>query len=142
MSEVSKGIHVLYTYYITLYYSSRLIKEVTITEFNQWKDIPPLPKVTNAQWKRGDFETQKCPMRWANGAVKALQEAVENYLVGLLTDTTFLTIHATRVTVQPCDIQLARRIKGDKDWEYLEFKATHWLLASMSLATEMLFEIL
>ena len=60
-------------------------------------------------------------MRWAKGGIEALHEAVENYLVGLLTDANILAIHARRITVQPRDIQLARRIRGDKDWEYLGF---------------------
>ena len=121
MSEVSKGIHVLYTYYI-LHYYSRLVKEVTIREFNKWNNLAPPPEVTNEQWKRGYFATQKCPMRWAKGGIEALHEAAENYLVSLLTDANILAIHARRITVQPCDIQLARRIRGDRDWEYLGFK--------------------
>ena len=120
MSEVSKGIHVLYTYYI-LHYYSRLIKEVTIREFNKQNNLAPPPVVTNEQWKRGCVTTQKCPIRWAKGGIEALHEAAENYLVGLLTDANILAILARRITVQPCDIQLARRIRGDKDWEYLGF---------------------
>ena len=121
MSEVSKGVHVLYTYYI-LHYYSRLIKEVTIREFNKWNNLNPPPEVTNEQWKRGCFVTQKCPMRSAKGGIEALHEAAENYLVGLLTDANILAIHVRRITVQPRDIQLARRIRGDRDWEYLGFK--------------------
>ena len=121
MLEVSKGVHVLYTYYI-LHYYSRLVKEVMIREFNKRNNLKPPPEVTNEQWKRGRFITQKCPMRWAKGGIEALHEAVENYLVGLLTDANILAIHARRITVQPRDIQLARRIRGDRDWEYLGFK--------------------
>ena len=120
MSEVSKGIHVLYTYYI-LHYYSRLIKEVTIREFNKRNNLTPPPVVTNEQWKRGRVTTQKCPMRWAKGGIEALYEVAENYLVSLLTDANILAIHARRITVQPRDIQLARRIRGGKDWEYLGF---------------------
>ena len=119
MSEVSKGVHVLYTYYI-LHYYSRLIKEVMIREFNKWNNLGPPPEVTTEQWKRGRFITQ-CPMRWAKGGIKALHEGAENYLVGLLTYANILAIHARRITVQPRDIQLARRIMGDRDWEYLGF---------------------
>ena len=89
MLEVSKGIHVLYTYYI-LHYYSRLVKEVTIREFNKQNNLTPPPEVTNEQWKRGRFVTQKCPMRWAKGGIEALCEAAENYLVGLLTDANIL----------------------------------------------------
>ena len=110
----------MYTYYI-LHYYSRLIKEVMIREFNKRNNLPPPPEVTNEQWKRGFVTTQKCPMRWAKGGIDALHEAVENYLVGLLTDANILAIHARRITVQPRDIQLARRIRIDMDWEYLGY---------------------
>jgi histone H3 len=43
----------------------------------------------------------------------ALQEAAEAYLVGLLEDTNLCAIHAKRVTVQPVDMKLARRIRGE-----------------------------
>ena len=47
-------------------------------------------------------------------ALAALQEAAENYLVGLFEDMNLLAIHAKRVTVMPCDIRLALRIRGDE----------------------------
>jgi histone H3 len=47
--------------------------------------------------------------------VIALQEAAEAYLVGLFDDTNMEAIHAKRVTVQPKDMQLARRIRGLND---------------------------
>ena len=46
-------------------------------------------------------------LRFQSGAVLALQEAVEAYLVGLLEDSNLCTIHAKRVTIMPRDIQLA-----------------------------------
>ena len=39
-----------------------------------------------------------------NGAVGALQEAAEAYLVGLFEDTNLCAIHAKRVTIMPKDI--------------------------------------
>ncbi|RWW28394.1 hypothetical protein GW17_00007141 [Ensete ventricosum] len=47
-------------------------------------------------------------------AVLALQEAAEAYLVGLFEDTNLCAIHAKRVTIMPKDIQLARRIRGER----------------------------
>jgi len=47
-------------------------------------------------------------------AVLALQEACEAYLVGLFEDTNMCAIHAKRVTIMPKDIQLARRIRGER----------------------------
>ncbi|XP_027521984.1 histone H3-like [Corapipo altera] len=47
-------------------------------------------------------------------AHQALQEASEAYLVGLFEDTNLCAIHAKRVTIMPKDIQLARRIRGER----------------------------
>jgi histone H3 len=47
-------------------------------------------------------------------AVLALQEASEAYLVGLFEDSNLCAIHAKRVTVMLKDIQLARRIRGER----------------------------
>ena len=85
-----------------------------------------------------DFKTD---LRFQSSAVMALQEASEAYLVGLFEDTnlcvsfcvlfkftdtcnvrwpTFIfniscqAIHAKRVTIMPKDIQLARRIRGER----------------------------
>ena len=47
-------------------------------------------------------------LRFQSGAVLALQEAAETYLVGLLEDSNLCAIHAKRVTIMPRDMQLAR----------------------------------
>ena len=65
-----------------------------------------------------------CP-QWAQGAVEALHEAAESYLVNLLEDANLLAIHARRVTVQPREIQLARRIHGDQDWDKLSYTGNY-----------------
>ena len=49
-----------------------------------------------------------------SGAILALQESVEAYLVGLLEDSNLCAIHAKRVTIMPKDMQLARRIRGER----------------------------
>ena len=59
--------------------------------------------------------------RWTVGAVDALHEASEDYLITLLEDANLLAIHTKHVTLQPRDIQLARRIRGDKDWDVLTY---------------------
>ena len=56
---------------------------------------------------------------WTVGAVDALHKASEDYLITLLEDANLLAKHARHVTLQPRDIQLARRIQGDKDWDVL-----------------------
>ena len=53
-------------------------------------------------------------LRFQGSAVLALQEAAESYLVGLFEDTNLCAIHAKRVTIMPKDIQLARRIRGER----------------------------
>jgi histone H3 len=58
-----------------------------------------------------DFKTD---LRFQSSAVMALQEASEAYLVGLFEDTNLCAIHAKRVTSMPKDIQLARRIRGER----------------------------
>ncbi len=58
-----------------------------------------------------DFKTD---LRFQSSAVLALQEAAEAYLVGRFEDTNLAAIHAKRVTIMPKDIQLARRIRGER----------------------------
>uniref|UniRef100_A0A8B9SW42 Histone H3.3 n=1 Tax=Anas platyrhynchos TaxID=8839 RepID=A0A8B9SW42_ANAPL len=58
-----------------------------------------------------DFKTD---LRFQSAAIGALQEASEAYLVGLFEDTNLCAIHAKRVTIMPKDIQLARRIRGER----------------------------
>lgn len=53
-------------------------------------------------------------LRFQTGAIAALQEATEAYIVGLFEDTNLCAIHAKRVTIMPKDIQLARRIRGER----------------------------
>merc|ERR1711976_1007969 len=56
----------------------------------------------------------KNDLRFQSSAVLPLQEASEAYMVGLFEDTNLCDIHAKRVTIMPKDIQLARRIRGER----------------------------
>jgi histone H3 len=56
----------------------------------------------------------KSDLRFQTTAILALQEAAEAYMVGLYEDTNLCAIHAKRVTVMAKDIQLARRIRGER----------------------------
>jgi histone H3 len=56
----------------------------------------------------------KNDLRFQSSAVLALQEASEAYLVSLFEDTNLCAIHAKRVTIMPKDMQLARRIRGER----------------------------
>jgi histone H3 len=56
----------------------------------------------------------KNDLRFNSVAIMALQEAAEAYLVGLFEDTNLCAIHNKRVTIMPRDMQLARRIRGER----------------------------
>ncbi|EIW71114.1 hypothetical protein TREMEDRAFT_37572 [Tremella mesenterica DSM 1558] len=58
-----------------------------------------------------DFKTD---LRFQSSAIGALQEASEAYLVSLFEDTNLAAIHAKRVTIQPKDLHLARRLRGER----------------------------
>ena len=58
-----------------------------------------------------DFKTD---LRFQSSAIMVLQEASEYYLVGLFEDTNLCAIHAKRVTIMAKDVQLARRIRGER----------------------------
>ena len=56
----------------------------------------------------------KLDLRFQPSATVALQEATEAYLVGLFEDANLCAIHTKRVTIMPKDIQLARRVRGER----------------------------
>lgn len=56
----------------------------------------------------------KSDLRFQSTAILALQEASEAYLISLMEDTNLCAIHAKRVTIMPRDMQLARRIRGER----------------------------
>ena len=76
---------------------NKLIKEIS-QEYRLCPDGPGTPSVQ---------------VRFQSAALAALHEAAENFLVGLFKDINRLAVHAKRVTVMPCDIRLALRIRGD-----------------------------
>ena len=54
------------------------------------------------------------PDHFQSTAVLCLQEASEAYLVTLFEDTNLCAIRGNRVIIMPKDIQLARRIRGER----------------------------
>jgi len=56
----------------------------------------------------------KSDLRFQSHAIMAIQEAAEAYMVHLFEDSNLCAIHAKRVTIFPKDIQLARRIRGER----------------------------
>ena len=53
--------------------------------------------------------------RFQSTAILVLQEAAEAFLVGLFEDTNLIALHCRRVTIMPRDLQLAIRIRGDRN---------------------------
>ena len=93
MSEI----HVC-TYNFTIFFS--LIKHISMREWGRRKGETEInPKLLTKM----EGEKAFCP-HWAQGAVDALHEAPESYLVGMMEDADLLTIHAKRYTIQPRDI--------------------------------------
>ena len=58
-----------------------------------------------------DFKTD---LRFEGAALLSIQEAAEAYLIALLEDSNLLAFHAKRVTIVPKDIQIAWRIRGER----------------------------
>ena len=59
-------------------------------------------------------QAEKDGVRFQASAVLAMQEATEAHMINLFADTCLCCIHGGRVTIQPRDLQLARRLRGDK----------------------------
>ena len=57
----------------------------------------------------------KGDLRFGISSCLIQQEAAEANLTGLFEDSNLCAIHAKRVTVMPKDMQLARRIRGERD---------------------------
>ena len=57
--------------------------------------------------------TPSIQVRFQSTAIAALQEAAENFIVGLFEDVNLFAVHAKRVTVMPRNVRLALRIRGD-----------------------------
>lgn len=58
-----------------------------------------------------DYNTN---LRFQSLAILAIQEAAEAYLVRLFEDTNLCALHSKRVTIMPKDMNLARRIRGER----------------------------
>jgi len=52
--------------------------------------------------------------RFQSSTITALQEAAESYLVDIFEEANLCALHAKRVTIMPKDIQLVRRIRGER----------------------------
>ena len=96
------------------------MKEISWREWQKLKGAQAnAPDYTDEEILEGARNV--CPLRWAKGAIEALHEGCEAYMVGLMEDANLLAIHARRITLQPRDIQLARRIRGESLWDYKDY---------------------
>jgi len=86
------------------------------------REIRKYQKTTNLLLRKLPFQRLvreiaqdfKSDLRFQSHAVLAIQEAAEAYLTGVMEDANLCAIHARRVTIFPKDIQLARRIRGER----------------------------
>jgi len=86
------------------------------------REIRKYQKSTDLQFRKAPFQRvvreiaheYKVDLRFQSAAIAALQEAAEAYLVGLFEDTNLCAIHARRVTIMNKDMQLTRRIRGER----------------------------
>jgi histone H3/H4 len=86
------------------------------------REIRKYQKTTNLLLLKGPFarlvreisQDFRADLRYNSHALLVLQEAAEAYLTSLFEDTNLCAIHAKRVTIMPKDMQLARRIRGDR----------------------------
>ena len=88
---------------------NKLIKEIS----QEYRICPEGPGTPSVQ------------VRFQSTALAALQEATENFLIGLFEDVNLLAVHAKGVTVMPHDIRLDLRIRGDQ---------THWRITPVDAA--------
>merc|ERR1712093_486714 len=84
---------------------------VALREIRRYQKSTELPFQRLVREIAQDF---KSDLRFQSSAIGALQESVEAYLVSLFEDTNLCAIHAKRVTIQSKDIQLARRLRGER----------------------------
>lgn len=86
------------------------------------REIRQQQKKTNLLIRRGPFERLvreiaqdfKDDLRFQKEAILMIQLATESYLISLFEDTNLCAIHAKRSLIKPKDIQLARRIRGER----------------------------
>ena len=87
------------------------------------KEIRKYQKSTNLLIKKAPFirlvkeilhgKLGRTEIRMQRIAVEALQEAAEYYITNLFGDANLCALHAKKITLQPKDMQLAMRIRGE-----------------------------
>ena len=86
------------------------------------REIRKFQKSTDLLIRKAPFQrlvrevagAHKDGLRFQSSALQAVQEATENYVTSLLSDTNLCAIHTRRVTIMPRDLHLARRLRGER----------------------------
>ena len=98
----------------------RLVREITRREWERLHSrTPEARNYTDEELAKGSKSV--CPLQWQKKVLDVLHEGSEAYMVSMLEDANLLVIHAWRVIVQPKDIQLARRIREELNWDMLDY---------------------
>ena len=89
---------------------------VAIREIRRYQNSASLlvPKLNFRRLVQEFSQELKSDLRLRGSAVLGFQEAAEALLVETFEHTNLCAIHAKRVTIMPKDIQLARRIRGER----------------------------
>merc|ERR1712223_1891543 len=97
---------------------------VTLREIKRYQKSTEmmLPRAPFQRLVRGITMDMDHSLRFQSQALLALQEATEAYIVGVFEDTNLCAIHAKRMTVQKKDMDLARRIRGDRNFDYRDLQ--------------------
>jgi len=92
------------------------------TEFASMSELQREQKSSDLIFPFNDFQTLvrelgqefKSDLTFEPEALEAMQVAAEDYLVGLFSDTSLSSIHRGSSKIEPKDIQLSRRIRGER----------------------------
>ena len=79
-----------------------------------------LPRAPFQRLVKSIMEGIEPDFRFQAQALGALQEAAEAYIVGLFEDTQLCAIHANRPTIMKKDMDLARRIRGERFKDHID----------------------
>ena len=73
-----------------------------------------IAKAPFARLVREVAEAHKAGLYFQSAALAAIQEATEAFVISLLGDANLTALHANRVTTMPRDLQLVRRLRGER----------------------------
>ena len=79
-----------------------------------------LPRAPFYRLVRQIAETYDHSVRFHQKALEAIQESTEAYIVGLFEDANLCAVHAKRVTIMKKDLALARRLRGDRNFDFVD----------------------